>query len=387
MSRLRVALICPPAAEEWRSIEHVGDMLLREFRRSHSLTLDVTRIHPALPVRAARLPGLSHSAFARNADRLLQRFVDYPRRLRAMRRDYDVFHLVEHSYGQLALEIPANKTVLTCHDLDTFRCVLDPQREPRPRWYRAMARRQMAGLLSAARVICVSRAVADELKALRLIREDRIRVIPNGVSPVYSPQPDAGADLEADRLLGPRSDSAMHLLHVGSVVNRKRIDVLLRVFAALRDQKPALRLVRVGGALTATQAEQARTLGIDDAIDSLAFVSQPVLAAIYRRAAAVLQPSDAEGFGLPVIEAMACGTSVVASDLPVFREVAGEAARYCTVGDIPAWVAEVQRVLAETDEASDARQARLRANLQRAACYSWEAAAASTAAVYAEITT
>ena len=61
------------------------------------------------------------------------------------------------------------------------------------------------------------------------------------------------------------------------------------------------------------------------------------LAAVYRRAALVLQPSEAEGFGLPVAEALACGTPVLASDLAVLREVGGEAAVYRAVGDVPAW--------------------------------------------------
>ena len=62
------------------------------------------------------------------------------------------------------------------------------------------------------------------------------------------------------------------------------------------------------------------------------------LAELYRRAAVILQPSEAEGFGLPVIEALACGAIVVASDIPVLREVGGDAVIYCPVGDVGAWV-------------------------------------------------
>jgi glycosyltransferase involved in cell wall biosynthesis len=69
------------------------------------------------------------------------------------------------------------------------------------------------------------------------------------------------------------------------------------------------------------------------------------VASLYRAAAVVLQPSEAEGFGLPVVEALACGAIVVASDIPVLREVGGTAITYCPMGDVGAWVAAVERML------------------------------------------
>ena len=71
------------------------------------------------------------------------------------------------------------------------------------------------------------------------------------------------------------------------------------------------------------------------------------LAEVYRRAAVVLVPSEAEGFGLPVIEALACGAAVVASDIPALREAGGPAAVYAPVGDVGAWADAVAKVLAD----------------------------------------
>src|SRR5204863_273063 len=81
------------------------------------------------------------------------------------------------------------------------------------------------------------------------------------------------------------------------------------------------------------QQRLSRTLGLADHLVCLDDVDEPTLAALYRRAAIVLQPSEREGFGLPLIEAMACGTPVVASDLAALREVGGDAVRYCPVGE------------------------------------------------------
>jgi glycosyltransferase involved in cell wall biosynthesis len=101
------------------------------------------------------------------------------------------------------------------------------------------------------------------------------------------------------------------------------------------------------------------------------------IAELYRRASLVLLPSEAEGFCLPVIEALACGAVVLASDLPVLREVGGEAAVYCPVGDVPAWVAEAGRLLEHPSDCP-AREARL----ARAAEFTWASHARIVFAAY-----
>ena len=100
-------------------------------------------------------------------------------------------------------------------------------------------------------------------------------------------------------------------------------------------------------------------LGLEPHIIVLPFLERRVLAAVYRRAAVVLQPSDREGFGLPVAEAMACGTPVVASDLPPLREVGGAMASYCPVGDVEAWTSTVSELLDERSTPSTRTGARV----------------------------
>ena len=184
-------------------------------------------------------------------------------------------------------------------------------------------------------------------------------------------------------MLGPRGP--VELLHVGRTITRKRIDVLLDVFAAVRARRPEARLVRVGGAFTAEQRVRARELGVLDAIVVLPFVDRATLGAVYRRAAVALLTSEREGFGLPLVEALGCGTPVVASDIPVLREVGGDAAEYCEVGDVAAWRDAILRVVDERVTDVERWQARRRRALDRAADFSWSRYAAALVDLYRSV--
>jgi len=205
--------------------------------------------------------------------------------------------------------------------------------------------------------------------ALAGFPEDRLSVIPNGTDTGGEPEADAAAEVEAARMLGPRR--GVELLHVGSTIPRKRIDVLLDVFAGVRRARPDARLTRVGGPFTAEQRVRARELGVLDAISVLPFVDRATLGAVYRRSALALLTSDREGFGLPLVEALACGTPMVASDIPVLREIGSGAVSYCAVGSIDIWVDTIQRLLRERETDAEAWQARREAGLVRAADFSW----------------
>jgi glycosyltransferase involved in cell wall biosynthesis len=121
---------------------------------------------------------------------------------------------------------------------------------------------------------------------------------------------------------------------------------------------------------------------VADAIVVLPFVDRATLAAVYRRAALALLPSEREGFGLPLVEALACGTPVIASDIPVLREVGGDAASYCAVGETHAWRDEILHLLAERERVPAAWRRRQNAGLERAAEFSWSRYTDNVAALY-----
>jgi glycosyltransferase involved in cell wall biosynthesis len=348
----------------------VGDMLARHLRSEHGAQVRSTQIRPSFVRRASALPLLPPKP-AFTADRMLNRLWDYPRYVRKVRTHFDLFHLVDHSYSHLVHQLPPHRTVVTCHDLDTFRCVLQPEQERRSPAFMAMTRRILDGLRRAAHVTCDSEATRDELLSFDLVPHDRVSVVRNGVHPAFTPYPRDKANEQANRLLGPASRDVPEILHVGSTIPRKNIDTLLRAFSEVRRSSPLARLIRVGGPFSTSQQSLLRALGAETAVTTLPFLDSVVLAAVYRRASIVVMPSTREGFGLPVIEAMACGTPVIASDIPVLREIGGDAVTYTAPLDAAAWACVILRLLAERQHAPAQWRGRQAAAVDRANAFSW----------------
>ncbi|HYO59055.1 glycosyltransferase family 1 protein [Archangium sp.] len=362
-SPLRLALLMDPLEEGWPSMDLAGEALHEQYHGPLADGVWVTSVRPRMVPLARRLPVLRERRDALNVDRVLTRFLAYPARAALRTRGQDAYHVVDHTYAQLVHTLPPERTGVYCHDLDAFRCLLEPDKEPRPAWFRAMAWTTMKGLQRAAVVFHSTGAVREELLRHGLVHPERLVHAPPGVSSEYGPEPVLGDT--SDEVLRPLGGRP-YVLHVGSGIPRKRVDVLLEVFAALRRRHPDLRLVQQGAALNETQRAQVARLGLGDALLQPPKLDRATLAGLYRKARVVLVTSEAEGFGLPVIEAMACGTPVVASDLPVLREVGGDAVTYAPVGDLGTWTEAVHRVL-ESPEPGAARSQRI----SRARGYSW----------------
>jgi glycosyltransferase involved in cell wall biosynthesis len=218
-----------------------------------------------------------------------------------------------------------------------------------------MSRRILSGLRKAAVVFHSTAAVGAEIQRAGLIDPDRLVLAPYGVSPEFAPNPIEPA--VALPWLAEVGDDPW-VLHVGTCNKRKRIDVLLDVVAAVRQTVPNLRLIKVGGEWSADHRQRIARLGLAGAITHVCGLTRAELAEVYRQAPVVLVPSGAEGFGLPVIEALACGAAVVASDIPAMREAGGPAAAFVPVGDVGAWSDQVAKLLADP-AAAPPRYARL----------------------------
>jgi len=250
--------------------------------------------------------------------------------------------------------------VITVHDLVTRE--LPGLHERRAA---AMQAAQRAALERAAAVLAVSRSTADALIADGL-PPDRLHVTPNGLTPL-------------DPAGGRSPVPAPFVLAVGTLEPRKGHDLLLEALARC-SARCEPRIVFAGP--PAGRAEELRALaarlGLADRLHILGHVPDRVLAALYRDAMLLCLPSYGEGFGLPVLEAMAAGAPVLASDLPAVREVAGEAAVLFPAGEPDALAGALERMLDD-----GALRARLRERgLDRAAAFSWQATAQATVAAY-----
>lgn len=382
----RLALVCDLREEGWHSMDLVAEMLLERLGREHPEAVDATLLRPSLRRRltSREEDGVRGDTLRLNADRVLNRFWDYPRLLRRTRGGFDLFHVIDHSYGQLVHHLPAERTVVTCHDLHTFKCLLDARADARSAPFRLMTRRIMNGVSRAARVVFDTRAVRDEAVAHGVVAPEQAVVVPLGVDLACTPHGDPRADGEAERLLRG-TGGGPYILHVGATYGRKRIDLVLRIFAEVLREVPGAVLVRVGGEFPEEHARLARDLGVAGAVRVLPFVDRDVLAAVYRRAAVLILPSEEEGFGFPVLEAMTCGTPVVASDLPVLREVGGEAAVYCPVGDVTRWGEVLVRMLSERRSSPDSWERRRAAGFSQAAGFTWGEYARRMVNVYQEV--
>src|SRR5262249_46580552 len=123
MGAARLAILADYPEEGWPSMDLFAEVLLRQGAAAGPLRVE--RVCPPFRRRFTRLPVLGRRGIAFNADRLLNRFCDYPRQMRRQRSAFDFFHLCDHSYAQLLHELPPDRTGVFCHDLDTFRCLLE----------------------------------------------------------------------------------------------------------------------------------------------------------------------------------------------------------------------------------------------------------------------
>ena len=324
---MRVALDTSPLVQTRAGTARYLNGLLRELERCDDL--EVRRLQFGAAGRAA--------AFARDT-------LWYPIGLPRRARGADVLHCPTYR-GPVRSSVPV---VVTVHDLAVFR-------HPHAfnRWSRLYGPRAIPRVLRAARrVIAVSEFTRRELVELLTIPEERIRVIPNAVDDAFSAEgPAAAGD---------------YVLAVGTLEPRKNLG---RLVEAAR---------RVGVELRVVGAHGWGGVDVDgDGVRWLGWVPDEELARLYRGACCVAYTSIYEGFGIPVLEAMACGAPVVTSRGGATEEVADGAAVLVDPLDAVEIAAGIERAVADRDTLA-------RRGLERARPFTWAAVADATVAVYRE---
>jgi len=322
--------------EHWPSMDLMAEMLHHEIEKLDQNRWQSELVIPTYRPRFEWAKWLVGGKRAKNIDRLYNRFRVYRQHLSRLPVD-SIFHICDHSYAHLANDLPKGRVGVFCHDLDTYRCLLEPAKCPRPGWFRKMTKSILSGLKNAEVVFHPTMEIRREILQHNLVAEERLVFAPNGVSDEFH----ANGRANDEELL---SASEPMLLNVGSCIPRKRIDVLLELFATIRRSWPNAKLLQIGGTWTDEQEQQIDSLDIRPSLRQIRGISREELASFYRQAAMVLQPTEAEGFGLPILEAIACGAIVVASDIRVLREIGGDATVFAPVANIEAWFDQIMRI-------------------------------------------
>jgi glycosyltransferase involved in cell wall biosynthesis len=297
-------------------------------------------------------------------------------RLAAFTQGLDLLHGLAFA-APLAAACP---TIVTVHDLSFLR--FPAAFRPFNRWYLSWITR--ASTRRAARVIAVSESTRKDVIALCGIAPERVVTIPNGVTEDFSP----ASSLDSAAFRRQRGLPGHYILFLGTLEPRKNLVRLIEAYALWRRRQvgtgvsPA-KLVIAGGKGWFFERVFARAseLGLVDEVLFPGYVPAQELPWWYRAADLFIYPSVFEGFGLPVLEAMACGTPTITSTAPALADVAGDAALLVDPADTEALAEAIGRVLGDPATAEALRLA----GPCQAARFPWTRTAATTAGLYCSV--
>lgn len=282
--------------------------------------------------------------------------------------DATLFHATEH----LLMPLRGVKAVLTVHDL-IYK--LFPQHHKRLNYWFLNAAMPIF-VRQADAIIAISETTKRDLILHYKTPPEKITVIYEAAAPHFTPSTPQQIAAVCQRYTLPEK----YLLVVGTIEPRKNYTRLLDAMLEVRKDQPDLHLVVVGnkGWLYEPFFQRIEDLNARQWVIFPGYVSDDALPAIYAGATALVMPSVYEGFGLPILEAMACGTPVISSHAASLPELGGTAAQYFDPADTGSMSEAIQSVLAD----ESLRQAMRQAGFQQAALFSWDRAARETIAVY-----
>lgn len=277
--------------------------------------------------------------------RYYRRYCEYPRVLRERSSD-GVFHIIDHSYSYLVGRIAA-PTVVTCHDI---MLLTRSDWQKNQKWTPAVPlfRWSINHLRRASYVIAVSERTRRDLLHHNLVDDDRIAVIPPSIDPLFIENPTV-SNGEIRARLGIPNNTVL-ILHVGTPGRYKNVETVVQVLAELRRRGVDASVLRVGRHVDDSLAATVRSLGLNPFFYETGPLPDDELAKCYREADVLLFPSWKEGFGWPVVEAMASGLPVVASKADAITESLGGCGIQLDAGDVGGFSNAIARLRDNRDE-------------------------------------
>ncbi|MEC4815282.1 MAG: glycosyltransferase family 1 protein [Scytonema sp. PMC 1069.18] len=317
------------------------------------------------------------SSWLEGLQKYYERYWRYPATVK--RQEADIFHIIDHSDAHIVywLKGTGKSVTVTCHDLINFLQPENIHEGSRLSFISTIVWKfAVRGLHQAKHIISVSAHTAKDIVQILKIAPERITVAPNGVDSLFRPL--SPTEFKAFRQQHQISPDTICLLNVGSNQPRKNVFTVLKAVQALRAQEVSVHLLKTGADFTREQKVFIQKYNLDNCITYLGKPDKASLVEIYNAADILLSPSLYEGFGITILEAMACGTAVITSNVTSLPEVAGDAAILVEPMDVDAIV---KAVLCLKNDA-DFYQRLINQGLTRAKLFTWEKTAEQVASIY-----
>ncbi|NMF62217.1 glycosyltransferase family 4 protein [Brasilonema octagenarum] len=309
-----------------------------------------------------------------------ERFWRFPQQVQ--QQVADIFHIIDPSEAHITywLKKKNKAVVVTCHDLVNFYSHDNLQGSVElPFLSRGMWIHAVKGMKYADHVVAVSSATAKDTTQIMDIEPARISVIPNAVEAAFQPLPKEQA--ESLRQKYGISPETVCLLNVGSNHPRKNLSTILKVIETLQQRGLSIHLWKVGADFTDEQKIFIKTQGLENHISYLGKPDKSTLIQIYNAADMLIAPSLHEGFGITLLEAMACGIPVITSKVSAMPEVVGDAGVLVDPNDYQA----IADAVCHLHNHPDSYQELVNKGLARAKLFTWEKAGEQIAEIYEKV--
>lgn len=311
-----------------------------------------------------------------------EQYWHYPQQIKS--NSADIFHIIDHSDGHLAhwLKSAAAPVVATCHDLINL---LQPANANHqailPMLSSALWNYSVKGLRRADHVVTVSAHTAKDVRNLLDIPSKNITVVHNAVEAVFHRLPSRTVESIFDQYKIPRD--CFYLLNVGSSQPRKNITTLLEVLAKLINNASCqpIHLIKAGADFTDEQRAIIQHHGLDQHITQIKNPDKATLVKLYNAADVLVAPSLYEGFGITILEAMACGTPTITSNVSSLPEISGDAAILVDPHDLDA----IATAILSLKASPLLRQELIQKGLEHVKAFTWQKSAENVAQVYEQL--